>query len=309
MPVFVHLPLTAAQEKRLRQLACGEAVICHAPSAEADQPAAFEGCDIVFGNVPAGWIEHSPTVRWVQLESVGFGEYAPLLQGPIGGRVRLTNLADFFSEPVAETALAGILALRRGIVRLALLRRDGEWLGDALRPTLRCLQGARVVIFGRGGIGRRLADLLAPFGCTITTFGSDWTAEALDEAVAACDIVVGAAPDTPGTRGVFDRRRLSLLPRDAAFVNVGRGSLVDDEALTDLLEQGRLSGAVIDVTKDEPLPPDHRVWSCPGLILTQHTGGGTADEIDRKIEHFGANLERYRSGEPLVGEVMATRGY
>lgn len=75
------------------------------------------------------------------------------------------------------------------------------------------------------------------------------------------------------------------------------------------MEERRLSGAVIDVTQDEPLPPGHRFWPCPGLILTEHTGGGTNGEIDRKIEHFGANLERYRSGEPLVGEVMATRGY
>ena len=309
MTVFAYLELTATQEERLKQIAGGEAVRFCTPGAHDSPPAELEGCDIVFGNVPPDWIERSPGIRWAQLESVGFGEYAGMLNGPVGRRLTMTNLADFFSVPVAETALAGVLALYRGIDRLALLRGERQWLGDALRPELRSLHGARVLIFGRGGIGRQLSELLAAFGCSVTTLGRGWAAEALDEAVAGSDIVVGAAPDTPATCGVFDRRRLSLMQRGAVFVNVGRGSLVDEEALADLLQDGRLSGAVIDVTVDEPLPPDHRFWSCPGLILTQHTGGGTSDEIDRKIEHFGRNLERYRGGEPLVGEVDATRGY
>lgn len=309
MPVFVYMTLTAAQQDRLRRLADGEAVHLHGPGAGGGVPAALRACDVVFGNVPARWIEASPAIRWVQLESVGVAEYTSMMEGPVGRRLTMTNLAGFFSEPVAETALCGILTICRGIDRLALLRRDRHWLGDTMRPTLRCLQGARVLIFGRGDIGQRLSELLVPFGCAVTAVGRGWSGEALDAAVAASDVVVGVAPDTPATRGVFDRRRLLLMPRGGVFVNVGRGTLIEEEALADMLEAGRLSGAVIDVTLDEPLPPDHRFWTCPGLILTQHTAGGTGDEIDRKIEHFRQNLERYRRGEPLVGEVNVTRGY
>ncbi len=139
--------------------------------------------------------------------------------------------------------------------------------------------------------------------------GVNMAIEALDRAIASADVVVGAAPDTPETRDVFNRRRIGLIRPDAILVNVGRGSLVDEEALAVALHAGRIGGAVLDVTREEPLSPDHALWSCPNLILTQHTGGGTADEIDRKIEWFAENLARYRRGEPLRGVVDLSRGY
>ncbi|UVK46611.1 hypothetical protein BPNPMPFG_002297 [Mesorhizobium sp. AR07] len=91
--------------------------------------------------------------------------------------------------------------------------------------------------------------------------------------------------------------------------NFGRGSILDEGALADALEQGRLGGAVIDVTRDEPLPAGHRFWACPNIILTQHSGGGTTDELDRKIDVFLANLARFRAGTPLEGIVDFSRGY
>ena len=85
--------------------------------------------------------------------------------------------------------------------------------------------------------------------------------------------------------------------------------MVDETALAEALDEGRLVGAVIDVTESEPLPEDHRFWACPNTILTQHSGGGTSDEIDRKIDVFATNLARYRAEQPLVGVVDFSRGY
>jgi phosphoglycerate dehydrogenase-like enzyme len=108
---------------------------------------------------------------------------------------------------------------------------------------------------------------------------------------------------------LFDRTLIAGMKRSALLANFGRGSLLDEDALADALEAGELGGAVIDVTREEPLPPGHRFWRCPNMILTQHTAGGTANEIDLKIEFFLANLERYRRGEALEGLVDPARGY
>jgi phosphoglycerate dehydrogenase-like enzyme len=304
--IFCAFRLNAAKERRLRE-SIGDAGLHGGPSS-ADRPA-FDRCEIAFGNPPASWIAKSPRLRWVQLESVGFGEYMALDWAVLGPRVRITNLAGFFAEPVAESILAGVLALYRGIDRLAVLRERREWVGDPLRPELRTLSGATVVLFGRGEINNRVAELLAPFRCGVTAFGRDWDARALDRALAEADIVISAVPDTGRTRNVFDRARLAKLKRGALFLNFGRGSAVDDDALADCLESGAVGGAVIDVTRDEPLPSGHRFWTTRNLILTQHSGGGTADEIDRKIEVFLDNLARYRRGEPLHGMVDFSRGY
>ncbi|UVK54608.1 D-2-hydroxyacid dehydrogenase [Mesorhizobium sp. AR02] len=263
---------------------------------------------IVFGNPEPDKIAANQNLRWLQLESVGFGEYAGLDWKCGHGKTLVTNLAGFFADPVAESALAGILALYRGIDRLVLLQAGKQWLGDPLRTRLRLLRGARVVLLGYGAINRRLAELLAPFGCAITPITRDEVA-GLDKALADADLVVCTAPATSATAGLFDASRLARMKVGAIFCNFGRGSILDEDALADALEQGRLGGAVIDVTRDEPLPAGHRFWTCPNIILTQHSGGGTTDELDRKIDVFLANLARFRAGAPLEGVVDFSRGY
>lgn len=307
--IFCAFPLGVSHEGRLRE-GIGDATLHVFPSEAAAGQArgAFDRCEIVFGNPPAAWVAESARLEWVQLESVGFGEYAALDWARLGPRIRVTNFAGFFAEPVAESILAGLLAIYRGIDRLAVVKEKREWLGDALRPALRTLESTAVVLFGRGAINARVAELLAPLRCVVTVFGRGWHAPALDAALAHADVVISTVPDTPGTRNVFDRARLAKLKRGALFLNFGRGSVVDDDALADALESGALGGAVIDVTREEPLPSSHRFWTTPNMLLTQHSGGGTVDEIDRKIAVFLDNLARHRTGEPLRGLVDFSRG-
>ena len=131
----------------------------------------------------------------------------------------------------------------------------------------------------------------------------------MDPCLQCADAVVCVAPGTPNTDRVFHRKRLSLLPQTAIFVNAGRGAIVDEAALNEMLREGRLAGAAVDVTIEEPLPADHPFWDCPNMILTQHTGGGTAREADRKVEVFIANFERFVSSQPLQGIANISRGY
>lgn len=300
--IAVCVPLSVSQMQRLQAGARGYAVHAVAPESPCD-------CAVVFGNPEPGVIADNTSLHWLQLESVGFGEYVGLDWTRPAGPVQVTNLAGFFSDPVAESALAGILALYRGIDRLVRLQDRTEWQGDAVRPLLRQISGAQVVLFGFGSINRRLADLLTPFGCAITTLARGWTDESLGLALSGADIVVSTVPATHKTAGVFDAARFALMPTGTVFCNFGRGSAVDEAALDAALRSGHLRGAVIDVTHEEPLPPDHAFWTCPNLLLTQHSGGGRSDEIERKIDHFLANLAHFRAGRPLTGLVDFSRGY
>jgi glyoxylate/hydroxypyruvate reductase A len=308
--VFCNLSLTGLQRARLQSGLSGATLqLFDETSSESISRPAFNQCEIVFGNPPAEWISSQQKLRWIQLESVGFGEYLSLDWTTLGRQLVVTNLAGFFADPVAESILAGVLSIYRGIDRLVLLKEFGKWQGDHLRPALRTLRGAEIILFGQGAINGRFAELVSPFECHITRFGREWTSASLNDALARADLIVSSVPDTPQTRNIFDRGRLDRIKAQAIFANFGRGSVVDDEALVDALEEGRLSGAVIDVTRDEPLPINHRFWRTKNLILTQHSGGGTGNEIDRKIDWFLDNFRRYQRGETLRAVVDFSRGY
>ena len=310
MELFVCLELDGRQIRRLNGLPGIDRVHVAGDCLARDYPPdTFLRCEVVLGNPPFPWLSEADALRWIQLESTGFDEYLPLGGKPAGSSPAITNLEGFFAEPVAETCVAGILALCRGIDEVTRCKESRTWKGDALRTQLRMVDGAQVVLFGYGAINRRVQELLRPFGCTFSAFRSNWRSEQLVAALSAADMVVCACPDTARTQNVFDRRRLSVLKQSAIFVNVGRGGLVDENALADALEDGRLGGALLDVTREEPLPPSSRLWHCPNLILSQHSGGGTVDEINRKLKVFSENLHRYREGRTLKGLIDLKRGY
>ena len=307
MKGFVYVNLTEAQRHRLER-AAGIDLTFQAEENDAAKEA-LAASEIAFGNMPASWLHDASGLRWVQLESVGFGEYAAFDWSKLSGRLKISNLKGFFAEPVAESILAGILSLYRGIATLTKLQAKAQWAGDQLRPKLKTLNGASVVLFGYGDINRRVEELLVPFGCTVTAFTRDWNNAALEQALSEADVLICTVPHTPRTAGLFNAARLGRIKHGAIFANFGRGSLADEQALADALTSGRLGGAVIDVTQVEPLPAEHPFWQYPNLILTQHTGGGTRDEIDRKIDVFLSNLARYRKGEEPLGLIDVQRGY
>jgi len=311
MKLFLSIDeFTDVQLARIERLAEGATLIERKNyKDEAPIESDFNQCDVVFGNVPAHWIEQSAVLRWAQLDSVGFGEYRALDWSRLEKQITMTNLAGFFAEPVAQTALAGILSLYRGIDKLTLARSAKQWHGDPMRSTLRTLANVNVVLFGQGAINLRFAELLAPFNCVITKFGKQWQESELNAALTNAGVVVCTVPETDKTVGVFNLQRLSLLKPDAIFVNCGRGSVVDEPALASLLNDKKIGGAVLDVTVDEPLDDSHPFWNCPNLMLTQHTGGGSDDELDKKISVFADNLKRYKKGEPLKSIVDFKRGY
>lgn len=311
--LYVELPLADADRARLRELGAGPVRFAEPGTVSEADTRALAGAGTALGNPRAAWVANAPRLRWLQLASVGIDDYLGLDWSDLGRRLTVTNLGDLFADPVAQSCLAGILALHRGIDRLSGLRAEGTWAKSAVRPRLRLLTGARVLVLGRGSIARRFAELTGPFGCAVSYFargsGDLRTLAELDARLPDFDVVVGLLPGTPGTRGLLDARRLARMRPGAVLVNAGRGSLVDEEALVSELSSGRLGGAVLDVTAEEPLPAGHPLWTCPGVVLTQHTAGGSTDEGTRVVDLFIDNWNRFQAGSPLRNPVQWSRGF
>jgi glyoxylate/hydroxypyruvate reductase len=312
--IFVWLNM--GQEKKVLEEKVSEANLIYADVLnEAEQKEKFLQSEIAFGNVPSAWLKETSQLQWMQLESTGFGEYLWLNNSPLREKIIITNLKGMFGIPVAESAVAGILALYRGIDQLSLLKLANEWMDSSLRPYLSTLHRRKVLIAGGGAIGLHIKQILTGFQCQVTVMGKSsggadiYSAKEFDALLPETDIVVSALPETEETINFFSKERLTLLKTGAVFVNVGRGSVVDENALAEALQTGKLGGSVLDVTVKEPLPVDHPFWNCPNTILTQHTGGGSDDELLQKVYVFLDNLERYQKGKTLKNIINLEKGY
>ncbi|MEZ4776460.1 MAG: D-2-hydroxyacid dehydrogenase [Bacteroidia bacterium] len=276
---------------------------------------AFMKAEAVFGNVPAAWLNRTQNLKYIQLASVGVNQYIGLDWEKLGEKITLTNLAGFFGISVSETALGGILAIYRRIDHLARLQVSHTWRGKEERELVRTLWQKKVVILGPGAIGTHLKKLLLAFECEVIMYGrrkenSDITTVAeLDAILPGADILVAVLPETEATVNFLDRQRLSLLSPESVLVSIGRGSVLDESALAEMLHNEQLLGAVVDVTVQEPMPEDHIFWSCPRILLTQHTSGGFESEVAAFARLFSENLKRYLSGNPLVNVVDWKKGY
>ncbi len=282
---------------------------------ESEKRAAVAAAEIVFGNVPAGWLDAAPRLRWVQLDSAGVDAYVRVNRVPRAAPVQLTHLAGFYDRAVAEAALAGVLAYYRRLPELLAAQPAARWIKSAVEPLIRALAGESVLVLGAGAIGRRIAGLLTAFEARVRFYARSaragmlaGTAE-LDVALGETDLLVNTLPHTAETVGLLDAARLARLKRQAVVCNVGRGSALDEEALVALLDAGHLAGAVLDVTAIEPLPAASPLWRHPKVLLTQHTGGRFPGEIDRKLDVFLDNFERFIGGAPLRHPVDCARGY
>ena len=257
----------------------------------------FMNCEVCFGNPELDWVTKSKNLKWIQLESVGFETYSKV---KIPG-LKISNLRGFFSIPVAETALAGILSLKRGINRLSSLKDKKKWLGSRIRPTLNLLNGSNVLILGAGSIGLKIKNLLEKFNCKILMydkFKNDAdliNINDLDNHLPNVDILIGCLPENNETRRLLDNYRINLLKKSSIIVNVGRGSLIDEKTLIHNIKSEKLAGAILDVTDKEPISNDSPLWSIPNIILSQHSGGGYENEVNDKIIFFKKNLSRYKN--------------
>jgi len=273
---------------------------------------------VAWANTPANLADAAARLtrlRWVQ--TLAAGPDAVLAAG-FGPEVTITSGRSLHDGPVAEHALALVLAAVRRLDVLGAAQREHRWdtgvnraQADPATAGRYTLDGARVTIWGFGSIALRLAPLLTALGARVTGVASRAGErsgypvvgpDGLDALLAETDLLVSLLPAIPATRHILDARLLGLLPPSARFVNVGRGATVDEAALIDALTSGRLAGAALDVMETEPLPEDSPLWDVPNLILTPHVAGGRP----RGAARFLADqLTAWRTGAKLRN--VATR--
>jgi len=277
------------------------------------------GSDVLFawrprrGLLEDAW-DRSGDLRWIQSASAGVDGL--LFPGLVESHVVLTNAGGVFDDAIAEWVVGVFALFAKGLVGVVDRQRRGEWLH---RETER-LAGRNVLVVGVGPIGRAVARAGGSLGLRVRGVGR--TARPGDEAFEAilgldeladalpwADFVVDALPATAETRHAFDADAFAAMNAWARFVNVGRGSTVDEEALVDALRDGRIAGAALDVFEEEPLPASSPLWSMPNVVVSPHMSGDFAGWRETVVELFIENLERYLTGRPLRGVVDKRRGY
>ena len=268
---------------------------------------------LVIGSFDASGIaDRAPRLRWIQSTNAGVERLAPTLPESLV----LTNASGVHGPKAGEYAVTALLMLNHRVPHFVTAQRAARWEQDFTTP----IAGKTVLILGVGAIGSAAARLARRFGLRVLGVSRSgkgnpvvdrmYRPAALRRALPAADFVLVTLPLTPETRGLLGRAELDLLPRHAGIVNLGRGAVIDNDALADKLRRGELSGAVLDVFPEEPLPASSPLWTVPNLIISPHCAADDSTSYaERALDIFVDNLERYLAGRRLANIVDKTLGY
>lgn len=308
--------LTDGQKSVLEKAADGKFEIVYAAPSNVTSEMVNDS-EIIFGNVSPSLISNSKTLKWLQLNSAGADPY--VAPGILPAGTKLTNATGAYGQSVAEHSFAVMLSLMKNLHLYRDDQNKSVWTDEG---TVDTPKGACVLVVGLGDIGGYFAQLCKSVGAYIigvkrhASVKPDFcdeihTNEKLDELLPKADVVFSVLPGTNETNGIWNKQKFSLMKKSAYFINVGRGSAVNQDDLYDVLTNGMIKGASIDVTTPEPLPSDNKLWGLRNLILTPHISGNyhLATTFPRIFEIALNNLSRYIKGEPLENEVDFGTGY
>jgi phosphoglycerate dehydrogenase-like enzyme len=306
---------------------------CHKADEVAAALAGYPDVEVLYGfDVPPRLLELAPRLRWLQLHTAGADHLRdhPVFKSDIA----ITTVSGIHATPIAEYALASILAYRWQVPQWTRCQRDGEWPAGRwdlfARPELR---GSTLGILGYGSIGREVARLGHAFGMRVLALRRSAGSadrgyavvgtgdpegrlperfcppEALHEMLAECDYVVVTLPLTAATHHWIGEAEFRAMKPTAYLVNVARGAIVDEGALVRALNEGWIAGAGLDVFEQEPLPPDNPLWGLDKALLSPHVSGFTPHYDARAAALFAQNLARYLADQPLLNLVDKEQGY
>lgn len=302
---------------------------------------AARGAHVLYSwRIPDGVPKETPSLRWVQLPSAGVDHVRDL---PIWhSDITITASQGIHTVPMTEHLFGMMLALIRQLNELVRAQEQSAWRHDTQQAHLRLgeLHGKTLGIIGWGKIGEGAAHLARAFGMRV--IGTRWSvmvprevprpphlsytdppwvepldmlpdiiypAAQLHEVLAQSDMVVTFLPLTAETHGTFGDSEFRSMKRGALFFNLGRGAVVNEDALMRALQGGRIGGAGLDVFSAEPLPRSSPLWTMPNVIISPHVGGVSDRTTDRANRLFTVNLSRFLEGQPLLNVVHRDRGY
>lgn len=247
-----------------------------------------------------------PSVRWVHCGGSGYEHLLPLDRS----RVVLTNCVGVLAPFLAETVIAGMLALNSRLIQYHAQQAKRHWLPASFRP----IKEQTLLILGLGAIGQCVAHVAKALGMRVlaTSRAADRTHPDVDEVhphdrfrtlLPSADVLSVHLRHTPDTEGLVDRAVLEALPRDALFINTARGAIVNESDLVAVLQSGRLRGAYLDVFETEPLSPESPLWKMEHVLISPHASDNVDDWTQRFAALFADNLERWMRGTPLINVV------
>lgn len=258
----------------------------------------------------------APNVRWIQATSAGIGQFVKRM----GYDVRMPNTifttaSGVHAAPLAEFCLMSILNHYRGLAHLQACQQRHHWERFATTD----LHGKRVAIVGLGKIGSEVARLCAAFGMQVVGVKNTPVPVAhVDQIVAPgelrallplMDVVIMIVPHTPASERMMGAAEFAAMRDGAFFINIGRGSTVDEAALIAALRAGKLGGAALDVFEEEPLPAGSPLWDMPNVLVCPHSASTSDRENERITDLFCDNLRRYLDGRPLHNVLNTERLY
>jgi len=286
---------------------------------EAEAAKALPGADAAFGTIPAGLLQQAKQLRWLQAPQAAppAGYYSSAL---IAHPVVVTNFREIYSDHIGAHIMAFVLAFARGFHHYLPRQLRREWRREPNDSGVIHLPEANALIVGVGGIGAEAARLCAAFGMYV--MGVDARRreappgvlkldgpDALDSLLPLADFVILTVPHTPETEGFMHRARFQRMKRTAFFINIGRGMTTRLDDLVAALRAGEIAGAGLDVFEQEPLPPDHPLWTMNGVLITPHTAGHGPHLDERRFEILRDNCRRFLTDQPLRNVVDKARWF
>lgn len=310
--VLVYHPQQADVYKSLleKTLPDADLLICHNEE-ELENVVSEAEIAFVSHTFPQSFFGKARNLRWVQAMAAGVESFV----GDAGRlkNVVLTRMVGVDAPYMAEYVLAYMLYLSQKIDRVAKAQKERRW--DPFVTEFICKKTCGIM--GLGAIGQVIAKRAKGMGMRVISWDvvsrklpfvdTEYEPEKMEDFLQESDYVVLILPAIPGTLNLIGRDAFKAMKKQAYLINICRGALVDEVALVEALKQGQIAGAVLDVVKQEPLPPNSELWDCPNLIVSPHISGpGLPEDM---AEFFKMNFLKYLRGEPLQGVVDPARGY
>lgn len=287
-------------------------------NSEAEIPQSNFDADIIYGFAPS-IVKTSKKLKWLCVPWAGVDS----IMSPgyfANDDCLLTNSAGAYGVSIAEHMIAVSLVMMRRLDEFFDETRNGKWL---LPRPQKSLKDCRITVLGTGDIGTTFAKRAKAFEPAKITgvcrsgkssqavYDEVLPVSKLEQILPETDLLAMSLPATPETKNIMSKEKLSLLPKGAYIVNVGRGSAIDEDALAELLESGHLAGAALDVFQKEPLPQESKLWETKNLLITPHVAGNMtlAYTKNKNVEMFIEDLHNFSAGKQLRYLVDRKLGY
>ena len=273
--------------------------------------------DVIFGWPPSELLVDLPNLKWLHLPSAGSDSYnkASVFSNP---DIIVTKSSGTFGIPISESIIGMMITLSRNFLPYYDNQKKNSW--TQIRAEYPDIFNSTVFVLGLGNIGTELCKRLSGFDCNIIGFRNNPSTpcEYADEVLPVsefrnrlpeADFIAICLPGTSETKNLISFDEFKLMKSSAIIANIGRGSIINTDALIDALNTNKIGGAGLDVTDPEPLPPDHPLWKAKNVLITPHVSAASRHNKIRRLMIFADLIKRYQNGQPLYNIVDFNKGY